>query len=166
MEETDLRTLIDIVQKIVLRRSDVSVEWLADHLGKRASTLYNEINPNHTGTAKLGAQDLIRIMDLLKDVSPLEYMAARLGCIVTPVPSMLRDADPAEPAPGNFRSLLAETRKRMDALQRLLEGSDQNANLDGGQCLDLLLACQACLQSMGEVFRAAQAGAARSEDRN
>lgn len=166
MKDSDLKTLIGIVQKTVLRRQDVSVEELADRLGKRASTLYNEINPNHTGTAKLGVRDLVRIMAMHKDVTPLEYMASLLGCILTPVPSLLKDEECREPTPENFSAMLDEARHRLAMLEEAVRAAGNGSQAGNEECLDILLACQACHQALGEVFRSAQLGATRNQDKN
>ncbi len=159
MEENELKELITVVQTVVLRRGDVSVEDLANVLGKRPSTLYNEINPNHTGTAKLGALDLIRVMRMLKDISPLEHMAALMGCMVTPVPSLLREEDCPAPTPDHFAALLDQLRRLLDELGRTVRASKDGEAADPEQCLDILLACQACNLALGELSRIARQGA-------
>ena len=161
MKDADLKALTGVVQKMVLRRKDMSVEWLADHLGKRPSTLYNELNPNHTGTAKLGAQDLARIMDLFRDVTPLGHLASLMGCLVTPVPSLLQDKECPAPTPENFAAMLSNTHRHLKALAGTLRAAGNAETLDNEQCLEVLLDCQACHLALGEVLRTAQAGATR-----
>jgi hypothetical protein len=50
----------------------------ARKLGKTYATLVREANP-YDGGAKLGADTLLKIMELSRDVRPLQYMAEQFG---------------------------------------------------------------------------------------
>ncbi len=69
--------LTKIVHSLVLD-SHIPAKALAKEIGKPYSTLLREINPYDTG-AKLGVETLFQIMQQTGNVSPLEYMASKLG---------------------------------------------------------------------------------------
>lgn len=71
----------------ILKRSRLSVEEIVERAfgvdengtpRKSHWTLYKELNPNDA-SAKLGAVDLFRLMQVTGDVAPLEVMARLLG---------------------------------------------------------------------------------------
>ncbi len=67
-----------LLQDVVLR-GPAQVQNLARRIGKKYSTLVREVNPYDTG-AKLGVDTLMDIMEVSRDMRPLVYMAAQLGC--------------------------------------------------------------------------------------
>lgn len=85
------KNVTSITQNAVLgaRRS----KWVAQQIGKPYPTMMRELNP-HDHSAKLGADTLLEIMRVTRDVAALEYMASEMGYQLTP-----RQGD----APGNGR---------------------------------------------------------------
>lgn len=75
--------LSQIVHGIVLD-SSISARDLAFAIGKPYSTLLREVNPYDDG-AKLSSETLLVIMETTGDITPLEYMARRLGYGLTPL---------------------------------------------------------------------------------
>lgn len=74
--------LLAIVQDSIFK-SDVPAKEVAKGVGKLYPTLMREVNPYDKG-AKLGADTLIQIMQITKDIAPLEYMAKEVGYRVVP----------------------------------------------------------------------------------
>lgn len=83
----------------ILKRSNKSAEEIVelaygvDESGnprKSHWTLYKELNPNDT-TAKLGAVDLFRLMQVTGDVEPLAIMAHKLGYMLQDVKTVQPD---------------------------------------------------------------------------
>lgn len=66
-----------LIQDVVIQ-DPVQVQKLARQIGKSYTTLVREANPYDTG-AKLGAETLLRIMEVSLDVRPLAYMADQFG---------------------------------------------------------------------------------------
>ena len=66
-----------LIQDVVMSEP-AKVQKLSRRLGKKYGTLVREAKPYDTG-AKLGAETLLRIMELTGDVRPLEFMADSLG---------------------------------------------------------------------------------------
>ncbi len=77
------RSVTSITQSAVLgaRRS----KWVAQQIGKPYPTMMRELNP-HDHSAKLGADTLLEIMRVTRDVAALEYMAHEMGYQLTPHP--------------------------------------------------------------------------------
>jgi hypothetical protein len=75
------RKFVSAVHDAVMGQQSVSMKQLAAELNKAPSTLYNELNPYpHDGsTAKLGLEDAIRIMDLIGDYTPLNFITHHCG---------------------------------------------------------------------------------------
>ncbi|MGE4554217.1 MAG: phage regulatory CII family protein [Desulfovibrionaceae bacterium] len=158
--------LLEITHQAVIERRDISVSDLAQRLGKRPSSLYNEINPRSPGSAKLGAEDLLRIMDILHDTRPLEYMAAALGCAVTPLPGAQpgpgRDAEPpVPPSVEQLRAMILDVLCRLGALADGLRRASDRTGLSPRRCLDLMLGCQQLHLDLGRLAALAQRGAER-----
>lgn len=66
-----------LIQEVVIQ-DPVQVQKLARQIGKNYTTLVREANPYDTG-AKLGAETLLKIMEVSMDVRPLAYMAKQFG---------------------------------------------------------------------------------------
>ncbi|WP_077073354.1 phage regulatory CII family protein [Mailhella massiliensis] len=66
-----------LVQDVVVS-APCGVQMLARRVGKTYPTLMREVNPYDKG-AKLGADTLLNIMLVSRDVRPLEYMAQLMG---------------------------------------------------------------------------------------
>jgi choline kinase len=66
-----------LLQDVVIQ-DPAQVQKLARKLGKTYATLVREANP-YDGGAKLGADTLLKIMELSRDVRPLQYMAEQFG---------------------------------------------------------------------------------------
>lgn len=69
--------IIKLAQRAVLEGSQAARD-VAQAIGKPYSTLLRELNP-FDGQAKLGAETLLEIMRVTRDVSPLQAMAEALG---------------------------------------------------------------------------------------
>lgn len=76
------QSLAEVVQDAVFKSSFTAQE-LAKSINKPYPTLMRELNP-YDLSAKLGAETLLAMMEQMKDITPLEYMAARLGYKVVP----------------------------------------------------------------------------------
>lgn len=75
------QSITSITQSMVLgaRQS----KKIAECIGKPYPTMMRELNPfDHS--AKLGAETLLEIMKVTRNVAALEYMARELGYMVTP----------------------------------------------------------------------------------
>jgi len=74
-------TVTRVTQNMVLgaRQS----KWVAEQIGKPYPTMMRELNP-YDQSAKLGADTLLDIMRVTKDISALEFMARELGYNLTP----------------------------------------------------------------------------------
>ena len=66
-----------LLQDVVLNAPD-GTQSLARSLGKKQAKLLREVNPRDR-RAKLGADTLLRLMEISRDIRPLEYMARQLG---------------------------------------------------------------------------------------
>jgi hypothetical protein len=75
-------TVTRITQNMVLgaRQS----KWVAEQIGKPYPTMMRELNP-YDQSAKLGADTLLEIMRVTKDISALEFMARELGYQLAPM---------------------------------------------------------------------------------
>ena len=71
-----------LLQDVVLSAPD-GTQNLARRLGKKQAKLLREVNPRDR-RAKLGADTLLRLMEVSRDVRPLEYMARQLGMQLAP----------------------------------------------------------------------------------
>lgn len=69
--------LTRIVQQAILEGPRPAKE-LSQAIGKAYSTMLREANPYDT-SAKVGVETLMAIMENTGDVSPLKYMAERMG---------------------------------------------------------------------------------------
>ena len=74
METEELSLLI---QRVV-RKDPARIPYLAKFAGKRCSTLLREADPHNT-RAKMGIDTLLAVMEASEDVSPLAYMAHKMG---------------------------------------------------------------------------------------
>ena len=72
-----------LLQDVVLSAPD-GTQNLARRLGKKQAKLLREVNPRDR-RAKLGADTLLRLMEVSRDVRPLEYMARQLGMQLAPL---------------------------------------------------------------------------------
>ena len=66
-----------LLQDVVIQ-NPAQVQKLARALGKTYATLVREANPYDAG-AKLGADTLLKIMELNRDVRPLQFMSEQFG---------------------------------------------------------------------------------------
>lgn len=66
-----------LVQDVVIS-APCGVQMLARRVGKTYPALMREVNPYDKG-AKLGADTLLNIMLVSRDIRPLEYMAQLMG---------------------------------------------------------------------------------------
>ena len=69
------KVFTEAVQRAVYR-SNFSVEDIAQRLDKRPSSLYNELNPMPMEGChpKLGIEDFVLILEIIGDLSPLQYL--------------------------------------------------------------------------------------------
>jgi hypothetical protein len=70
-----------ITQAMVLNAKQS--KWVAERIGKPYPTMMRELNP-YDQSAKLGADTLLEIMRVTKNISALEYMADELGYKLSP----------------------------------------------------------------------------------
>lgn len=70
-----------ITQAMVLNAKQS--KWVAERIGKPYPTMMRELNP-YDQSAKLGADTLLEIMRVTKNISALEYMAEELGYKLSP----------------------------------------------------------------------------------
>ena len=73
-----------LIQDVIIKEP-VQVQKLARGVGKTYSALVHEANPYDSG-AKLGAETLLRIMEVSRDMRPLMYMAKKLGVELRKIP--------------------------------------------------------------------------------
>lgn len=73
-----------LIQDVVISKP-TQVQKLARRVGKTYSALVREANPYDPG-AKLGAETLMRIMEVSQDMRPLMYMAKKLGVELRKMP--------------------------------------------------------------------------------
>lgn len=106
-----IKSLTEIVHdKAVSRDCPLSIPQLAEMLGKSANTLYNELNPYHGGTAKLGLEDAAAIMEAIDSPDLALAMAARLGMTATIANGEPDGADMAEECLQGFHAVAEFTR--------------------------------------------------------
>lgn len=72
---------VRIIHDTVLE-SPLGAKQIAQAVGKPYSTLLREINPYDTG-AKLGAETLVRVMQVTNNHSPLYHVAEQMGYSLT-----------------------------------------------------------------------------------
>lgn len=67
--------------------SPLGFKGMSSELGKSTSQLYDELNPapNKSGLGKLGVEDGIEIIQLTKNIQPLNIIASELECRVRPL---------------------------------------------------------------------------------
>lgn len=75
------KSVTKVVQDCILD-SGIQAKDIAERIGKPYSTLMREINPFDT-SAKLGAETLLDIMRVTKDLRPLQFMADEMGFSLT-----------------------------------------------------------------------------------
>lgn len=71
------KSVTKVVQDCILD-SGIQAKEIAEKIGKPYSTLMREINP-FDASAKLGAETLLDIMRVTKDLRPLQFMADEMG---------------------------------------------------------------------------------------
>lgn len=75
-------SLTSVVQETVFK-SSLTAQEIAKSIKKPYPTLMRELNP-YDQSAKLGADTMLEMMIQMGDITPLEYMARKLGCKVVP----------------------------------------------------------------------------------
>lgn len=78
----NMKSVTKTTQSIVLEGS-IPAKEVAERINKPYSTLLREINPFDTH-AKLGAETLLEIMKVTRNISPLQFMARQLGYVLIP----------------------------------------------------------------------------------
>jgi hypothetical protein len=76
----EMGELSQLIQDVV-KKDPAKLPVLARKAGKRCSTLLREADP-HDVHAKMGIETLLSVMEASGDVSPLDYMAHQLGCVL------------------------------------------------------------------------------------
>jgi len=71
------KNVTKVVQDCILD-SGIQAKDVAAKINKPYSTLMREINP-FDASAKLGAETLLEIMKVTRDVRPLQFMASEMG---------------------------------------------------------------------------------------
>lgn len=116
----------------ILKRSRKSAEEIAeaafgtDENGnprKSHWTLYKELNPNDA-TAKLGALDLFRLMQVTGDVEPLAIMAHKLGY-------MLQDVKTVQPDRPTWQGEHAQDSCDLGEMARLMDAGASPLEVQG-----------------------------------
>ena len=77
-----MKSVTKTTQNIILEGS-MQAKVVAEQIGKPYSTLLREINPFDMN-AKLGAETLLEIMRVTRNLAPLEFMARELGYNIVP----------------------------------------------------------------------------------
>lgn len=139
-------TLLELVQAAVLDSRE-GVKGIADYLGKSASTLYSEMNPNEgegRTNHKLGLLDWVKLVRLTGDFRSLQKVAEDLGYVAVPLPM-------GEPAP-------------LEVLQHLTRITKEAGEHGATACTALELdgridrqEARACLKELDDLLRAAVA---------
>lgn len=117
-----MKELLEAAHKILKRSSKSAEEIVEQAFGvdengnarKSHWTLYKELNPNDN-TAKLGALDLFRLMQVTGDVQPLALMAHMLGYMLVDKKSVHPDRPTWEAEHAQDTSDLGEMARLMDA---------------------------------------------------
>lgn len=106
-----IKSLTEIVHDAaVSRRQSPSIPDLAELLGKSANTLYAELNPYHGGTAKLGLEDAVAIMEAIGSLDLAEAIASRAGLRVSAETAEPDAADMAEECLQGFHAVAEFTK--------------------------------------------------------
>lgn len=71
------KNVTKVVQDCILD-SGIQAKIVAEKINKPYSTLMREINP-FDASAKLGAETLLEIMKVTRDIRPLQFMATEMG---------------------------------------------------------------------------------------
>lgn len=71
------KNVTKVVQDCILD-SGIQAKVVAEKINKPYSTLMREINPFDV-SAKLGAETLLEIMKVTRDIRPLQFMATEMG---------------------------------------------------------------------------------------
>jgi predicted transcriptional regulator len=71
------KNVTKVVQDCILD-SGIQAKIVAQKINKPYSTLMREINPFDV-SAKLGAETLLEIMKVTRDIRPLQFMASEMG---------------------------------------------------------------------------------------
>jgi predicted transcriptional regulator len=71
------KNVTKVVQDCILD-SGIQAKIVAQKINKPYSTLMREINP-FDASAKLGAETLLEIMKVTRDIRPLQFMASEMG---------------------------------------------------------------------------------------
>ncbi|MDH4122405.1 MAG: hypothetical protein OEV94_11950 [Deltaproteobacteria bacterium] len=92
MNDSQRRTFLTLMQralKLSQGKAGSLVAGAARLLGKRPTSLLNEINPNGIpngrGWAKLGAVDMMRLIAYTRDTRPLRFLARVAGLVAHPL---------------------------------------------------------------------------------
>lgn len=72
-----MKSVTKVVQDCILD-SGIQAKTVAEKIEKPYSTLMREINP-FDASAKLGAETLLEIMKVTRDIRPLQFMAEEMG---------------------------------------------------------------------------------------
>ena len=114
MSGSDYNTLTEVVRDALIYDSPrLPLKQVAADLGKPYFTLTRELNTEDDG-AKLGADLLLPIMKLTGDIRPLEWLAARLGYILTPENQITPDRESWQGEHAQDTQRFGEMSKLMD----------------------------------------------------
>lgn len=120
-----------IVHDAVMGQDAVSVEQIADALGKKPFTVYGELNPSPgpASTAKLGLEDAITIMKLLSNDALAKAVAREFGGECAPGACVVPDKDTLDaemlddyPAMVSFHDAMRR-RARLDDVREVMEAT-------------------------------------------
>ena len=121
---------------------------LAPLLGKSASTLSHEVDPNYP-TAKLGLADALKLTMLSKDRSVLNAFAMACHCMVVPLPACSDNDDD-----DTFRSVTRVAREFAELISEVSEVTADGAVSDNelrrvdSEATELVAAIQAVLTTL------------------
>ena len=121
---------------------------LAPLLGKSASTLNHEVDPNYP-TAKLGLADALKLTLLSKDRSVLNAFAMACHCMVLPLPACADGIDD-----DTFKGVTRLAREFAEVISQISEVTADGAVTDNelrrveGEAAELVSAVQAVLTTL------------------
>ncbi|MFH1060473.1 MAG: phage regulatory CII family protein [Pseudomonadota bacterium] len=139
-------SLLELVQATV-SESREGTKGIAEFLGKSASTLYSEMNPNEgegRTNHKLGLLDWVKIMRLTGDCRPLQKVAEDLGYVAVPLPA-------GEPSPLDALQFLTRiTKEAGEHAAAVCAALEKDGRIDRQEA-------RACLMELDDLLRAAVA---------
>lgn len=76
------KNIVEVIHEMVLE-NEIPAKVIAEKVNKPYSTLLREIN-QYDKSAKLGVETLIELMQVTRNIAPLEFIAEELGYTLAP----------------------------------------------------------------------------------